>query len=155
MIIMAMAISTIANAQCEEMINRMSDASGNEFYGMKQPVSIKDNEILMMVTSTNNFAFRIQGGFATSCIKENPLIVFLFDDNSTHSVNGDNKFNCDRMAYVVFGKEYRNYDLYELLKTKKLSAIRVETLRNPLDIFIKDTQATEIQLALNCLNWKY
>lgn len=88
-------------------------------------------------TSVNTFNIDISTGSLLCFSKSNGIIIFLFDDESTLELNQTSKLDCETRQVVKYS--INNNDLI-ILKTKRLSKIRIYTTDGYLNFEIKENK---------------
>ena len=117
-----------------------------EYYFAEKKMICSNDAKTKGFTITPNFKAKAGGfdnnGFICKNVNigscdENDTLIFLFDDSTKITLSMWNKFNCEGKVYVSFSA-----DELELLKTKKVSAIRFSNGRtyDTLTYTMKETE---------------
>lgn len=149
----AMLTATISKGQdCSQVVDTIFDnITGEATITMKEPIIKEKGYVNLVIGYKNTLIFSINGNAYTACIEDNSAVNILFEDGSRFATVTNNKFNCEGRAAIFIGGIFRNKELLKQLCTKKISAIRVETMRSPIEIFFNEDDADIFHQTINCL----
>ncbi|MDQ3750540.1 MAG: hypothetical protein M3367_16220 [Acidobacteriota bacterium] len=85
------------------------------------------------------------------CIDENTRVLILFEDGTKLNLKSSNKFNCKGDVTLFFGGQLGNTDALETIITKKVKAMRVNTLNSFVEQDFSESDAKKLMNTFICL----
>ena len=86
-----------------------------------------------------------------SCVKEYSRIVFAFEDGTNLELQNEGGFRCNSSVVVFFGGVFRKRKEWAKLQAGKVAAIRVYTMRAPVDIELDPEQSDLLNAQMKCI----
>ncbi len=86
-----------------------------------------------------------------SCVKEYSRIVFAFEDGTNLELQNEGGFRCNSSVVVFFGGVFRKRKEWATLQAGKVAAVRVYTMRAPVDIELEPEQSDLLNAQMNCI----
>lgn len=86
-----------------------------------------------------------------SCVKDYSRIVVAFEDGTNLELQNEGGFRCNSSVVVFFGGVFRKRKEWAKLQAGKVAAIRVYTMRAPVDIELEPQQSDLLNAQMNCI----
>jgi hypothetical protein len=118
---------------------------------LSEPNSGKEIAILMQKGAREVITINFRPNGAGNCIAEGNKINIVFTDGSKLDLANDALTNCNGDSKVNFGGPYGRKKIFEELRSKKISSLKVVTQQGSVQLSVNTENADLFRRMFNCL----
>ncbi|MFA9212955.1 MAG: hypothetical protein ACEQSR_03810 [Candidatus Methylacidiphilales bacterium] len=146
------------NLDCSDLITVDTDKftgkisiSAKGFIKITKPNSDEGIDILTALVRDKTIAVQITAIKSVNCVDVGDKAFFICEDNTKFELVNRSKYNCDGKFYFFLGGKMGNDKELEYLYTKKITAIRLDTKKDRIDVDLPKEIAFKLMKQINCL----
>ncbi len=142
---------------CSKLISTEVDVvTGKSSVGSVQSLIVSKSDeygfAIYLVKGGSSIIVSMQVIGAGNCIDDNDKMNILFTDGTRLEMTNMKDFNCENKFGLYLGKMFRTIKQLDMLSTKKVSIMRVQTSKGYVEMNFTDEEATTLMNSFKCIN---